>query len=321
MTNTVKIALLLPAHNEESTIIETIESFDMSLSGVNFAIIDNGSTDQTRTRALSAIGNLKNNVGILLIENSLGKSNAIRKGFRTVEADIYLMCDADSTYTSSDASLLIAAIRDLGYDMAVADRHSGGDYSLHNTRKLHDFGNKLIQNIVNRAYGSNLKDILSGFRAFSADFVHSYPITVTGFELETDLTLHALDKRLSIKEIQSGYKERPSGSNSKLNTYKDGARIIRLIVRVLRYYKPILFFNFFGAIFTLIAILFGAKPINDYVTNQFVEHVPLAILALGTGIIGILLFLVGIVLDALNNTNRRMFSLSQVTRNGTRQTP
>jgi hypothetical protein len=222
------------------------------------------------------------------------------------------MCDADSTYSSGDVHKLITCITDEGYEMAVADRHSRGEYSLHNSRKMHNFGNKLIQKIVNRIYGSDLKDILSGYRAFSANFVNSYPVTVAGFELETDLTLHALDKKLAIKEIESGYRERPEGSTSKLNTYSDGARILRLIIRVIRYYKPILFFNTLGSVFILFAGIFGFRPINDYVTQKFVDHVPLAILALGTGIVGILLFLIGLILDALNDTNRRIFSLSQV---------
>jgi hypothetical protein len=186
-----------------------------------------------------------------------------------------------------------------------------GEYAKNNSRRMHNFGNHLIQKIVNKLYSSELSDILSGFRAFSRNFVDSYPITISGFELETDLTLHALDKRLSIIEIPSGYQDRPLGSESKLKTISDGFRIIRLILRLVRYHRPFQFFGLISAAHLLLALLLAYPSILDYLQYRYVQHLPSALLAVGIAITGILMFLLGIILDAINNTNQQIFSLSQ----------
>ena len=308
----VKIAILLPAHNEELTIAQMIGTFDKIIKNAEIVVIDNLSTDATRALAEIALNKLQNNTGVLLLENSKGKANAIRKAFRTIIADVYVMCDADSTYYIEDTHRLISCITHDGYEMAVADRHIMGEYAKNNSRRMHNFGNHLIQKIVNKLYSSELSDILSGFRAFSRNFVDSYPITISGFELETDLTLHALDKRLSIIEIPSGYQDRPLGSESKLNTISDGFRIIRLILRLVRYHRPFQFFGLISASHLLLALLLAYPSIRDYLQYRYVQHLPSALLAVGVAITGILMFLLGIILDAINNTNQQIFALSQV---------
>jgi glycosyltransferase involved in cell wall biosynthesis len=313
-----QIAILIPAFNEELTISDTITAFDFELKDALIAVIDNNSSDGTAAIATSALNKLSNNRGLILFERSKGKSHALRKGFRSIEADVYITCDADTTYDAKDIHKLISGIISDGYEMVVIDRHSKGSYSRHNERKFHEFGNKLIQKIVNFIYKSSLVDILSGYRAFSKNFVDSYPFTVDGFEIETDITLHALDKKLSIKEIPGGYSSRPQGSHSKLNTFKDGGRILRLIIRLIRYYKPVVFFNTISALCLFVAVLCGLSPIHDYLTSRFVKHVPMAILASSMVLIALMCLLTGLVLDAVNDTNKRVFSLSQAQRNRVR---
>lgn len=233
----VTVAVVLPAYNEELTIEATIRAFHDALPEAAVWVINNRSSDATESIAratLSALGCL----GGVLNEARKGKGNAVRRAFLEIDADIYVLADADLTYPAERARDLMAPVIEGHADMVVGDRHSAGHYAAENKRALHGFGNRLVRNLVNRLFNADLADIMSGYRVFSRRFVKNYPILVEGFEIETDLTLHALDKRFRIVEMPVEYRDRPEGSLSKLNTVSDGARVLFVIMQILRHYRP-----------------------------------------------------------------------------------
>jgi glycosyltransferase involved in cell wall biosynthesis len=300
------IAIIIPAYNEEKTIKETVLSFFRELPESTIIVVNNNSTDNTKKISLETFKN--NGIdGVLLNELRQGKANAIRKAFKEVDADIYVMVDADMTYPASKVHELINPIINENIDMCIGDRITKGDYKKENKRAFHNFGNKLVQNLVNKLFNSNITDIMSGYRSFSKRFVKNYPILVEGFELETDMTLHALDKRFNIREIDISYKDRPDGSESKLDTFNDGFKVLVTIFKIFRYFKPFVFFSFVALFFMLLSLLSGIPVINDWLSYQYIYHVPLAILATGLGLISIILFAVGIILDSISYQNKLEF--------------
>lgn len=300
------IAIILPAYNESKTIKDTILSFHSQLPNARIVVINNNSQDDTAQITQDTFE--KYNIdGILLDESRQGKGNAVRKAFYKIDADIYVMSDADSTYPAQSIHDLISPIINEDIDMVVGDRHSQGDYKKENKRPLHNFGNHLVKNLVNKLFKSNIQDIMSGYRAFSKKFVKNYPILIEGFELETDMTLHALDKRFKIKEIPITYKDRPMGSISKLNTFNDGIKVLLTIFRIFRYYKPFAFFGFLSIFFAFLSIVSAIPVFDDWITYQYIYHVPLAILATGLGLISIIFFTLGVILDAIAHKNKFEF--------------
>lgn len=301
-----KIAVILPAYNESLTIKDTILDFYKELPESIIVVVDNNSTDDTSNIVKEVFKEYKIN-GKLLFEEKQGKGNAIRQAFRVIEADIYVMCDADTTYPSSLVHQLIEPILKKNVDMCVGDRLSLGDYKKENKRALHNFGNLLVQKMVNKLFKAKITDIMSGYRAFSKRFVKNYPILVEGFELETDMTLHALDKRFNIKEVPITYKDRPEGSFSKLNTINDGLKVVFTIFQIFRYYKPFLFFTSLSFVFAFLSLLSAIPVFSDWILYKYIYHVPLAILATGLGLISIIFFSLGIILDAISNQHKREF--------------
>lgn len=298
-----KVAIILPAYNEELTIASTIIEFYNAFPDALIVIINNNSTDKTAAIAYNTITQL-NALGCVLHEFQQGKGNAVRRGFTEIQANIYVMADADLTYPANRIHDLIRPITDNLADMVVGDRISGGHYQKENKRKFHDFGNKLVKYLINKMFCSNLKDVMSGYRAFSHKFVKNYPILVEGFQIETDMTLHALDKRFRIKEIPIEYKERPYGSISKLNTFIDGINIIFTLFQIFRYYRPLMFFGCICISFFLLGILAGYPVIDDWLRFRYVFHVPLAILAVGLEMFAIMTMGIGLVLDSIIHHNK-----------------
>lgn len=300
------IAIILPAFNEALTIKDTILSFYKELPESKIVVIDNNSRDNTSQIAKNTFE--KNNIkGLVLFEARQGKGNAIRLAFSKIDAEVYVMADADMTYPSSQVHELINPIINENVDMCVGDRLSNGVYETQNKRALHNFGNLLVQKLVNKLFNAQITDIMSGYRAFSKKFVKNYPILVEGFELETDMTLHALDKRFKIKEISITYKNRPEGSESKLNTFNDGFKVLYTIFRIFRHYRPFLFFTILSFIFVLLSLISAIPVFSDWILYKYIYHVPLAILATGLGLISIILFVVGIILDSIVYQNRLEF--------------
>ncbi len=302
----INIAVILPAFNEELTIKETITQFNKYLPEAEIFVVNNNSSDKTEQIAKQTIKNLQCK-GKVINEDCQGKGNALRRAFLSIDADIYVISDADMTYPASQVQNLIRPVLNDEADMVVGDRHSGGHYAKENKRALHGFGNRLVQTLINKLFKAQLSDVMSGFRAFNKLFVKNYPILVGGFEIETDMTLHALDKRLRIVEFPIEYRDRPQGSLSKLNTFSDGAKVIFTIFQVLRFYKPLFFFTMLSILFFVSAGLASIPVFNDWVQHRYIYHVPLAILASGLSIVAIILLGTGLMLDSLAHLHKREY--------------
>ena len=310
----MKIAIFLPAYNEAQTIGETIRDFHVACPEAELWVISNNSFDDTDRLASNMLVELGANGGVIQ-EPRQGKGNAVRRAFHEIDADIYVMADADQTCSAEDISELIQPILDGKADMVVGDRHSTGHYQKENKRPLHNFGNKLVQSLVNRLFKAELVDIMSGYRVFNRLFVKSYPILVEGFEIETDMTLHALDKKFRIMEIPVEYKDRPEGSFSKLNTLSDGYKVIFTIVRILRHYRPLMFFGGAGILFALIGMITAVPVLDDWIRDRYIYHVPLAILATGIEIVALQLFAIGLILDSIAEQDKRNFERELLRKN------
>jgi glycosyltransferase involved in cell wall biosynthesis len=306
LKSAVEIAVILPAYNEELTIKGTIIAFHQALPEAAIWVVNNRSTDTTETVARTTLSDLSC-IGGVLNEARKGKGNAVRRAFLEINSDIYILTDADLTYPADRARDLMAPVIEGRADMVVGDRHSAGHYAAENKRALHGFGNRLVRDLVNRLFNADLQDIMSGYRVFSRRFVKSYPILVEGFEIETDMTLHALDKRFRIVEIPVEYQDRPEGSVSKLNTFSDGTKVIFTIARILRYYRPLAFFGG-AAILIAVAGLIAALPVFDeWVREHYIHHIPLAILATGLEIVAVLMIAIGLILDSITHQDKRAF--------------
>ncbi len=249
------IAIILPAYNEEATIEKTILGFAQALPEASIIVVDNNSKDRTRDLAAATLDSLPETTTRVIAEPRQGKGNAVRRAFHEVDADVYLLSDADLTYPPERARELIQPILDGRADMVVGDRHTGGHYARENSRSFHELGNRLVQGLVNLLFDAKLADVMSGYRAFSRCFIKNYPILVEGFQIETEMTLHALYRRFRVLELPIAYKERPPGSVSKLNTIADGAKVLFAIAQILRFYRPLYFFAALATLFALSGIL------------------------------------------------------------------
>jgi len=297
-----KIAVLLPCYNEEITIKKVIEDFKKELPQAEIYVYNNNSKDKTYEIAKQCGVNVCN-------EYNQGKGNVIRRMFREVEADIYVMVDADDTYPADAVHRLIEPIQQGKADMVVGDRLSNGTYHKENKRKFHSFGNNLVKSAINKSFKANLKDIMSGYRAFSKMFVKNIPILSPRFEIETEMTLFALDKRFIIKEIPIDYKDRPEGSVSKLNTFTDGAKVIKTIIKMYKDFKPRQFFFLVGFIVMILGILVGIPVITEFIKYDYIYKVPSAILATGLVILSIIIFQCGVILDTIVKQHREDYEL------------
>jgi glycosyltransferase involved in cell wall biosynthesis len=294
----LKKALIIPVYNEEITIAETLLDFHYHIPEAYFYVIDNNSTDKTFEIA-GKVYKDKNLKGEILFEKRQGKANAVREAFSLIEADIYIMVDGDNTYKGKDINILMQPIIDGQADMTVGDRHKSGAYKRETLRSFHNFGNSFVRWLINFLFYSKLNDILSGYRVFNRRFIENFPILSSGFELETEITLHSLDKRFRIIEIPIEYTERPEGSYSKINTIKDGVKILSTIYQIFRYFKPIIFFSLVSLAFFICGLLTGLPVVIEFVNTHFISHIPLAILATGLEILAVLAITIGIILDTI----------------------
>jgi len=308
-----KILVVIPAFNEELTIGEVIKDFNHYLPEAYICAIDNNSTDNTKNVILKTFEGLGINEkkGVYIKEYKKGKANAVKKAIYNIEADIYVMIDADSTYDVSIIKSLISPVINGEADMVVADRHSDGSYTSVNKRRFHNFGNNLTKKLINFLYRSNLKDILSGYRVFNRDFIDNYPILSKGFELETEITLYALENGYAIKEIASKYVERPENSVSKLNTVKDGYKVLRKIFTILKDYKPLFFFGSLSLVFFGVCLVLGIPIIIEYIKTGYVNRFPTAFLSMGLGILAFIFLTVALILNTFVNFDRKANEMSR----------
>jgi glycosyltransferase involved in cell wall biosynthesis len=297
------IAVILPAFDEELTIADTIRAFNAVLPHAGIFVVNNNSSDCTAEVAKRTLNELRCR-GEVINESRQGKGNALRRAFMSVDADVYVLADADMTYPAEQVHELIDPVMRGDVDMVVGDRHSGGHYAKENKRALHGLGNRLVQQIINRMFNARLVDIMSGYRVFNRQFVKTYPILVEGFQIETDMTLHALYRRFRIKEIPIDYRDRPAGSVSKLNTFSDGAKVIFAIAQVLRYYRPLLFFTGLAMLMALAGGVASIPVFQDWFRERYIHHVPLAILASALEIVAVMLLGVGLILDSVSYQQR-----------------
>lgn len=289
-------AIVLPAYNEEVAIADTIREFHDSCPGAQICVIDNNSRDRTAEIARATLAEL--GAGIVLSEPRQGKGFALRRAFQSVDADIYLMADADCTYPARFAHVLVAKIADGSADMVVGNRFFEGAYQKQNKRRFHSAGNQLVCFLINLLFKADLHDPMSGYRAFSRRFVRNWPIMSAGFEIEVEMTLHCLDKRFRLSEVPIEYRERPTGSVSKLSTFGDGLKILRLIVMLFKDFKPLAFFATVGFVSAIGGLAAGSVVIEEFYRTQYITHVPLAILAAGMMVLAVLLVGIGLILDS-----------------------
>jgi glycosyltransferase involved in cell wall biosynthesis len=312
----MRITIIIPAYNEEATIKQTLLDFHAACPQATLCVVDNNSTDRTSEVTMEAYSAFPESHHILLKESRKGKSNAMRTAFMQIESDVYVMVDADSTYSGRDLfSLMDVFIKD-NADMVVGDRHSSGDYSEKNTRNLHGFGNNLVKKMINILFHTNLHDILSGYRVFSRRYVKSFPILSTGFELETEMTLHALTSRLLIREIPVSYRERPPMSFSKLNTFSDGIKVVFTIFNILRYARPLFFFGIISLLVFVLGIVSGSLPVFEFFETGKILHFPLAILASALIICSFVSFSIAVILDMLAHLNKKTNELRLISLSG-----
>ena len=300
MTSEPTIAVLLPCYNEEAAIAVTVAGFRAALPGATIYVYDNNSADRTVEVAIAA-------GAIVRRERVQGKGAVVRRMFADVDADLYVMADGDATYDAASAPALVARLLDEQLDMVVGSRvhDAAGAY-----RRGHRFGNALLTGMLARLFGRSFTDILSGYRVFSRRFVKSYPALSTGFEIETDISVHALELRMPVAEVETPYFARPEGSESKLSTYRDGWRILRTIVTLYRIERPLLFFGAIGALLALAAIILAIPLAITFAHTGLVPRFPTAIAATGLVILAALNGFAGLILDTVVRGRREFRRLA-----------
>lgn len=296
-----KIAVLIPCFNESKTIGKVVKDFKRVLPEANVYVYDNNSTDGTAEIATEA-------GAIVRYEHRQGKGNVIRTMFREIEADCYLMVDGDDTYPSDNAQDMCELVLMGGVDMVVGDRLSS-TYFTENKRLFHNFGNTLVRWLVNKLFHANVRDIMTGYRAFNRSFIKHFPVLSRGFEIETEMTIHALDKNLFIKEIPVKYRDRTIGSISKLNTYNDGIKVLMTIFRLFRDYRPLLFFSCIASLLFLIGVILFVPVWYDYIHTGLVPRFPTLIVSGLLALLSFMFFFCGLILEVIAKKHRQLFEV------------
>lgn len=294
----VSVAVLLPCYNEEVTIGKVVRDFKAALPNAAIYVYDNNSTDRT-AKIAAAEG------AIVRGEPRQGKGNVIRAMFEDIDADVYIMSDGDDTYPADAASAMVDKILE-GYDMVIGDRLSS-TYFQENKRPFHNFGNRLVRGSINGLFNAHVTDIMTGYRAFSFTFVKTYPVLSRGFEVETEMTIHSLNNNLRLYEMPIQYRDRPEGSVSKLDTVGDGIKVMSTIFRMIREYKPLLFFGGIGLIIGIVGLILCSSVGIDFMQTGMVARFPTLIGAVMLVIAGLLLIITGIILDVMAKNDRKAF--------------
>lgn len=303
MTQQEKIAVLIPCYNEEATISKVISDFQRELPQADIYVYDNNSTDKTYELAIQGGAIVKK-------EPRQGKGNVIRQMFFDIEADYYLMVDGDDTYPAEYVHELLKRLRSGEADMVIGDRLSNGTYFEENKRPFHDFGNNLVKNSITRLYKTKIRDVMTGYRGFNRIFVKSFPVMSTGFQIETEFTIHALDKKFKLVEIPIEYRDRPEGSESKLNTFSDGFKVIMMIIKMFKDYKPLFFFGIWTIFFLVLGLLFGIPVIREFMLTGLISKIPSAILSTGLMTLSSLSLVTGLILDTVVTNTKKEYELN-----------
>lgn len=296
-----KIAVLIPCYNESKTIGKVVKDFKTVLPTADIYVYDNNSSDGTDKIAQNA-------GAIVKYERRQGKGNVIRSMFHDIDADCYIMVDGDDTYEAKDAIKIVEAVLKHDADMVIGDRLSSTYFS-ENKRPFHNVGNKTVRFLINKLFKNNIKDIMTGYRGFSKKFVKTFPVISKGFEIETEMTIHALDKNFYIEEFPIEYRDRPVGSESKLNTVSDGIKVIKTIAKLFKEYKPFAFFSIISIILWIISIGFFTPIFIQFLETGLVAKIPTVIVSGITAVIGSLMFICGIILDVVVKKHRQLYEL------------
>ena len=294
-----KIAVLIPCYNEEQTIAKVVADVRQALPDAVVYVYDNNSTDRTVEFAKEA-------GAVVRYEYKQGKGNVIRRMFREIEAECYLMVDGDDTYPMDCAREMVDKVLEHNADMVVGDRLSS-TYFTENKRPFHNFGNSLMRFGINKLFRTDIKDIMTGYRAFSYEFVKTFPVFSKGFEIETEMTIHAVNYHMQIENVVVEYRDRPEGSVSKLNTYSDGLKVIRKMVQLYKNYKPLRFFGAICLLLMLMALILMIPIIAEYITTGKVPRFPTLIVCGFLTLAGIQAFFAGMILDVMAAKDRRDF--------------
>ena len=295
------IAVLIPCYNEAPTIGKVVRDYRAALPGADIYVYDNNSTDGTDRLAAEA-------GAIVRHEYRQGKGNVIRSMFRDIEADCYLITDGDDTYPADQAPELVRLILEKKADMANGDRLSS-TYFQENKRPFHNFGNVAVRGLINHIFGSDIRDIMTGYRAFSRSFVKAFPILSRGFEIETEMTIYAVDRNFLIREVPVAYRDRPAGSVSKLSSFSDGFRVIRTIFRLFRDYKPFAFFGIISLVFLIASVLCMIPVLSEYFATGTVPRFPTLIVGTSFGICALLTFFAGVILSVVIKKQSQIIEL------------
>ncbi|WP_127848668.1 glycosyltransferase family 2 protein [Lacticaseibacillus hulanensis] len=299
----MKLAVLIPCYNEGLTIEKVVTDFKRELPDAYIYVYDNNSSDDTSALAKKA-------GAIVRKEPRQGKGFVVRQMFFDIDADYYIMVDGDDTYPAEAVHSLVQPLIDGEADMTIGDRLSNGTYAQENKRAFHGFGNDLVRNSINFLYNGHVNDVMTGYRGFNAAFVKSFPVMSNGFQIETEFTIHALDKRFKLVELPIDYRDRPEGSFSKLNTFSDGFKVLMTILRMVQESRPILFYGVLSLIFAVLGVGIGLPVIVEFAKTHFITKLPSAVLATGLIIIALLLLITGIILNAATKTDKKNYELN-----------
>ena len=302
-----KIAVLVPCYNESLTVSKVVSDWKQALPEATVYVYDNNSTDGTAELAKAA-------GAVVRHEYMQGKGNVIRRMFREIDAQVYLMVDGDDTYPADNAREMVDLVLHKQADMVVGDRLSS-TYFTENKRLFHNFGNSVVRWSINTLFRSNVRDIMTGCRAFSYDFVKTFPVLSAGFEIETEMTIHALDKNMKIDHVVIPYRDRPAGSESKLNTIRDGMKVLRTIVNLHRNYKPASFFGIIAAVLFLLSVAFFIPVLITYIQTGLVPNFPTLIVCGFTAIAALLSLFTGLQLQNAVQKNKQDFEIARIRTN------
>ncbi len=299
-----QIAVLIPCYNEEKTVQKVVRDFKKVLPEAVIYVYDNNSSDQT-VRLAEEAG------AVVRHEYQQGKGNVIRRMFREIDAQVYVITDGDDTYPAEFAREMVDRVRLRQADMVVGDRLSS-TYFTENKRPFHNFGNSLVRGTINRLFHTDIKDIMTGYRAFSYQFVKTFPVLSRGFEIETEMTIHAADKNMQVDNVIIEYRDRPEGSESKLNTYSDGAKVLMSISKMYRNYKPMNFFGMLALVLTIVSAGFFSPVFLEYIETGLVPKFPTLIVCGFALMAAIQSVFVGLVLAAFAQRNRQEFEMNLI---------
>ena len=293
------IAVLIPCYNEEKTVEKVVADFKAVLPEATVYVYDNNSTDRTAQLAAAA-------GAVVRHEYMQGKGNVLRRMFREIDAECYILVDGDDTYPAESAPEMCRLVLEHQADMVVGDRLSS-TYFTENKRPFHNFGNSLVRMSINCLFGAKIQDIMTGYRAFSFAFVKTFPVLSRGFEIETEMSIHAVQRNMQVENVVIEYRDRPEGSVSKLNTYSDGARVLGTILKLYKNYRPFGFFTAIAVILALISLLFMVPVLTEYFVTGLVPRFPTLIVCGFVMIAALMLFVAGVILSSLLGKDKRDF--------------